>query len=110
MTTKLEIIGPYTPEHDGPYAFSGEECLVHAVLGQRAFISRPESDLGFIVGVWDLKNARGVPAIREFWVNEYMDGNTSKLFTSKEQALYYSGGCGYKRTIYLREVLPGEDA
>lgn len=107
--TKLEIIGPYTPEHEGPFSFSGEECLVHGTLGTQAFISRPESNKGFIAYTFDIMNAREVPVPREFWVNEYT--NTALVsHNSLESARKGANGLGFIRTIHVREVLPGEGA
>ena len=105
--TKLEPIGPYTPEHEGPYLFNGEECLVHGTLGTKVFISRPESDRGFIVNTFDLMNAREVPVAREFWVNEYHGGGRS-VYPTKEESEKYQ--VCLQRTIHVREVLPGEGA
>lgn len=109
---KLEIIGPYTPEHEGPFSFSGEECLVHATLGTQAFISRPESDKGFIANTFDIMNAREVPVAREFWVNEYKTerGNNAHLaHETPDDAMGYSIGRGdFIRIIHVREVMPGD--
>ncbi|MCI1437099.1 MAG: hypothetical protein LKI03_05995 [Acetobacter indonesiensis] len=107
--TKLQILGPYTPEHEGPFSFSGEECLVHGTLGTQAFISRPESDKGFIVNTFDLMNAREVPVALEFWVNEYEDGSIHTfeyIEDARNSAL--DGPSDFIRTIHVREVLMGE--
>lgn len=100
MTQKLKILGPYTPEHEGPYAFNGEVCVVHAVLGHQAFISRPESDEGFIARRLDIKNAEEVPQPREFWLYD------DRAFTTEHAAKFYGGWS--HRIIHVREVLPGE--
>ncbi|MFT8367512.1 MAG: hypothetical protein ABF646_02045 [Acetobacter papayae] len=107
--TKLEIIGPYTPEHEGPHLFNGEECLVHGTLGTQAFISRPESDRGFIVNTFDLMNAREVPVVREFFVNEYSWGYGG-LYGTQGGTQPGRVDSGFVRTVHLREVLPGEGA
>lgn len=104
---KLEIIGLYTPEHEGPYLFNGEEFLVHGTLGTQAFISRPGSDKGFIANTFDIRNAREVPVAREFWINEYHGGGRSVYLTKEESEKYTA--C-LQRTIHVREVLPGEGA
>ncbi|QOF94265.1 hypothetical protein IFJ82_09905 [Novacetimonas hansenii] len=105
--TKLEIIGPYTPEHEGPYLFSGEECLVHGTLGTQAFISRPESDRGFIVNTFDLMNAREVPVAREFWINRYPHDDSYYVYKSEDDARE-SLARTIGHTIHVREVLPGD--
>jgi len=102
--TKLEIIGPYTPEHEGPYLFSGEECLVHGTLGTQAFISRPESDRGFIVNTFDLMNAREVPVAREFWIVRYSSGTCCAHTSLGEAIAEKTPGADI---IHVREVLPG---
>ncbi|GCD60899.1 hypothetical protein NBRC3280_3469 [Acetobacter pasteurianus NBRC 3280] len=115
MTQKLKILGPYTPEHEGPYAFNGEVCVVHAVLGQLAFISRPESNEGFIACLLDIKNAEEVPQPREFWFNEYLRAGGSAVLSfvhetetkaTNERADYPT--LNWIKTIHVREVLPGE--
>lgn len=112
MTTKLQIIGPYTPGHEGPFSFNGEECIIHGTLGTQAFISRPESEKGFIVNTFDLMNAREVPVAREFWVNEYKNiyGNSfGAPHNSYKVAMEIGDGrSDYIRTIHVREVLPGD--
>ncbi|AKR49755.1 hypothetical protein [Acetobacter pasteurianus] len=107
MTQRLKILGPYTPEHEGPYAFNGEVCVVHAVLGQLAFISRPESNEGFIACLLDIKNAEEVPQPREFWMALSNSGGRITC-TSPEQAHQAFTPEYRKEVIHVREVLPGE--
>ncbi|MFT8723303.1 MAG: hypothetical protein ABF759_12135 [Acetobacter malorum] len=110
--TKLEIIGPYTPEHEGPHLFNGEECLVHGTLGTQAFISRPENDRGFIANTFDIRNAREVPVAREFWdvVGKY-NGKFYARFNSMAAAGgYWCISGDDTEVIHVREVLPGGGA
>ncbi|MFT8655913.1 MAG: hypothetical protein ABF785_04385 [Acetobacter papayae] len=109
--TKLEIIGLYTPEHEGPHIWlygHAFPCVVHSVAGGMAFITAEATGNTFCTAVENIRNAREVPAAREFWVNEYNDGfGPLKL---SEQSAKDSGSDGLLRTIHVREVLPGEDA
>lgn len=120
--TKLEIIGPYTPEHDGPFCTRGGEIVELRIRDGR----EPTPLCGYIgdeegLTTWlldgryinagetsfDLMNAREVPVAREFWVNEYHDMfGTLKL---TEQYAKDTAGHGFIRTIHVREVLPGEE-
>ncbi|KAB8122427.1 hypothetical protein D3W54_14645 [Komagataeibacter medellinensis] len=101
--TKLEIIGPYTPEYEGPFSFNGEKCLVHGTLGTQVFISRPESDKGFIVNTFDIRNVREVPVAREFWV---VGGLMFK--DEKEARRIHANAMTRSELIHVREVLPGD--
>ena len=126
METKLEIIGPYTPEHDGPFCTRdgrsvriickdkiGTNPIVGLVgsEGYDEFIVMCTED-GFrntdkTNSRYDFMNAREVPVAREFWVNEYTNGfGPLKL---SEQAAKDSGVDGLLRTIHVREVLPGDE-
>ena len=109
--TKLEILGPYTPEHPGPWVrvVGGiEKCDVHSVFGGVAFISVPGEEEAFTCPAAQVCNAREVPVAREFWVNEYGLG-CLQLATSAEEAALRKTGCNdFLRTIHVREVLPGE--
>lgn len=122
--TKLEIIGPYTPEHEGPFCTRDGKCVRIVTLkdGSEKF-----PIIGFLCGlncpiVWDtngkfygsknehekdLMNAREVPVAREFWVNEYA-GGTLVVYDAPEKAQEFQ--VCLKRTIHVREVLPGEGA
>ena len=113
--TKLEIIGPYTPEHEGPYVWGNSKllpCTVHAVVQGRAFVTSKCVAAPFITAVENIHNAREVPVAREFWVNEYAemsgDGFWFNVFSDKSTAKR-SKTDTYIRTIHVREVLPGED-
>ena len=131
MTTKLEILGPYTPEHEGPFCTRDGKSV--------RLITKTEGASGFpIVGfinnekhpaIWfrdgraylspgpsfehesDLMNAREVPVAREFWVNEYETYNGKGTWISvfdKEHTASINKTDSYIRTIHVREVLPGE--
>ena len=111
MTTKLEILGPYTPEHEGPYVWvkgNPVRCVVHAVVGDSAFITAEGKARPFLTGVSYIRNAKEIPVAREFWL---IGGNT---YTTKEEAVrrqeellvrYSSKMC----IIHVREVLTGDD-
>ncbi|MFH7812456.1 MULTISPECIES: hypothetical protein [Acetobacter] len=114
--TKLEIIGPYTPEHEGPWVLETpefeSECVVHAVVEGVGFITIcGRSGPGLCAGD-ELMNAREVPMAREFWVNEYQGGfeHPSTAHHCIENAQRFSSDPSYIRTIHVREVLPGEGA
>ena len=128
--TKLEILGPYTPEHEGPFCTRDGRAVriictdrkssngnpIVALLddgaqeNNRAFDSQGKyclNDPDF-----DLMNAREVPVAREFWVNEYegLGFVSSQLWTSLEEAQAWANDPKLIRTIHVREVLPGEGA
>ncbi|GAN72150.1 hypothetical protein ASY01nite_14370 [Acetobacter syzygii] len=126
--TKLEIIGPYTPEHEGPFCTrDGRAARIictdrkssngHSIAAlvddgdqemNRAFNTQGKyclSDRDF-----DLMNAREVPVAREFWVNEYTYGVPGPLHFTEESAAEWGTGTPFIRTIHVREVLPGEGA
>ena len=109
--TKLEIIGPYTPEHEGPFVLlCGDsqpiQCDVHSVVEGSAFVtSEYMGRTPFIASIHNIKNAREVPVAREFWVNEYAGGGLS-VYLAKEDAEKYR--VCLLGTIHVREVLPGE--
>ncbi|MCG4273935.1 hypothetical protein [Acetobacter senegalensis] len=124
MTTKLEIIGPYTPEHEGPFCTRDRRSvrILTKTDGSKEF-----PIVGFInnertASVWskrgsyfdtgdkdesDLMNAREVPVAREFWVNEYAFYNAT-LHEDEGSAKEASEVKSFIRTIHVREVLPGE--
>lgn len=127
MTTKLEIIGPYTPEHEGPFCTregtpvrlitKTEGAKGYPIVGIIDEDTAPDSwdEHGRFnsarkeVGALDLMNAREVPVAREFWVNEYTN---SALVThnSLKRAKEGAHGPDFIRTIHCREVMPGEGA
>lgn len=128
--TKLEIIGPYTADHEGPFCTrdgrpvrvlcsdmqndysivaivtddDGKETVSTFLNGGRFSATGCDRDR-------DLMNAREVPVAREFWVNEYQVGMGSVIHTSPESAKSegYGIGIGFIHTIRLREVLPEDD-
>ncbi|CEF54573.1 hypothetical protein [Acetobacter ghanensis] len=125
---KLEIIGPYTPEHEGPFCtrdgrpvrilcrdMKGDFPIAGAVyhagaLGKEAVCSYDPEGWATKAKVdhpYDLMNAREVPVAREFWVNEYSWG-FGPLMASYEGARQKRDLGQYIRTIHVREVLPGE--
>lgn len=122
---KLEIIGPYTPDHEGPFCtrgglpvrvlctdVKGTWPIVVAVLldsGKEAidcYAENGRSSSGE-QSYRDLMCAREVPVVRDFWVNEYVFGEFS-VYTSEDDAKAQEDAKSYVRTIHVREVLPGE--
>ena len=122
--TKLEIIGPYTPEHEGPFCTRDGEVVELKIRNARGkypvvgYIGDEESlsewtENGLYIGgkethILNLMNAREVPVAREFWINEYgcnSFGCPYETLKEAEDALGFSRG----RTIHVREVLPGEE-
>lgn len=123
---KLEIIGPYTPEHEGPFCTRDGQAIRLITRSE----GQPEFPIVGIVGtntgarVWDnagsffgkgmrdgldLMNAREVPVAREIWVNEYTTDVKRFTYSSLEQAERNRRRDGtFIRTIHFREVLPGE--
>ena len=127
MEKKLEIIGPYTPEHPGPFCTREKAPVELLFRNGRA----PYPNGGYIgdrttVVEWgsagqyyvddqcrspdDLMNAREVPVAREFWVNEYRGvlGNSfGRAHISVKEAMEVGDGRGdCIRVIHVREVLP----
>lgn len=110
MTQKLKLLGPYAPDHKGPYAWiTGypTKCVVHSVVDNVAFITVTGGSNPFICSVDYIRNAKEVPAPREFWINEYPDGGLT-LFERFEAARDDVEGSENTRTIHVREVLSGE--
>ena len=124
MTKKLEIVGPYTPDHPGPFCtLAGDpvEILSHKGRGNQAVVGYI-NDNNFI-SAWKktgeyleyglkscntLMNAREVRVPREFWINEYEE-DLSTTHRSLEAALsFLEGSQTFARTIHVREVLEGE--
>ena len=129
--TKLEIISPYTPEHEGPFCTRDgkpvriictdrktdlDDCCVVALIhsGTRELTREFNTYGRFAVNdqQFDLMNAREVPVAREFWVNEYGDSKNGSTwfhtFLSLSTAKLYKTDT-FIRTIHVREVLPGEE-
>lgn len=114
---KLEIIGPYTPEHPGPYiidsAMSSDARFVkvdiHCIVDGVAFVTTEDRDGPWCARTSDLMNAREVPVASEFWINESYNGEYV-LFEDKSNAILSSDYQeNHKRTIHVREVMPGEE-
>lgn len=118
--TKLEIIGPYTPEHEGPFCTRDGQAIRLITRSE----GHPEFPIVGIVGndtgalVWDnagsffgrgqrdgldLMNAREVPVAREFWlVSAY-------VFPDEIDARrFHTNDMPRSEIIHVREVLPGE--
>ena len=122
---KLKIIGPYTPEHPGPFCTRGGRAArvictdragdwpLVALLddGEREDIVLYTSR-GCVTStgdrINDLMNAEEVPVAREFWVNEYTYGLSERLHLTEASAKYWSDDSNFLRTIHVREVLPGD--
>ena len=125
MTKKLKIIGPYTPEHPGPFCTRDGRparvictdrvanlpllALIHNGSEEvtYAYLSCGKSRAGYD---HDLMNAEEVPVAREFWVNVYnflpyaLLAYNKKEVADNEKHAY----TGFLRTIHVREVLPGD--
>lgn len=118
--TKLEVIGPYTPEHEGPYAIdsamSAEVLFVkvniHCIVDGIAFITTEDRDGPWCVKTAHLLNAREVPVAREFWdVVGRVSGFIHYRFNSPGDAMDLWRKCADQtEIIHVREVLPGEGA
>lgn len=124
MTTKLEIICPYTPEHPGPFCTRSGAPVDLRISDGRGYYPL----IGYIgdsvsAFCWradglapdgtprpnDLMSACEVPVAREFWINEYAGGGLSLAHPSLGRAAANRRTDGsYIRTIHVREVLPGE--
>lgn len=125
--TKLEIIGPYTPDHEGPFCtrdgrhvrilcrdmigdFPIAGAVYHAgALGKETVCSYDPEGWATKAKVdhpYDLMNAREVPVAREFWVNRYAGGGMSVYLSEEEAQKYRHVDC---EIIHVREVLPGEE-
>ncbi|MBS0988962.1 hypothetical protein JK182_09845 [Acetobacter okinawensis] len=123
---KLEIVGPYTPEHEGPFCNRKKVPVDIAIKidrngkiqgyeGDSKDLTKWESNGQFDPTrmsdtEYDLMNAREVPVAREFWVNEYRDSGWGGVFETEEKAAEWKGSFNFIRTIHVREVLPGEGA
>ena len=123
--TKLEIIGPYTPEHEGPFCTrEGQSVrLLTKTDGSKKFPivgyvdenNRPTCwrDNGYYLGrdetyETDLMNACEVSMTQELWVNKYINGVLIP-YDNIESAERSAKGNDFIRTIHVREVMPGEE-
>lgn len=133
--TKLEIIGPYTPEHPGPFCTRDGRrvrIICHDKIGPLPMLGLVWSE-GFDEFMvmytengfrnadgsdsrYDLMNAREVPVPREFWINECRRGDGSigntyphetecEASRERQELPHWN----WVRTIHVREVLPGDD-
>lgn len=124
MTKKLKILGPYTPEHPGPFCTrdgrparvlctdcaGGWPVVALIAEGEKELARRFGNDGSYIWGAisnGDLMNAEEVPAVQEFWVNEYTHA-VGKIHFTEESAKEWGVGPSFIRTIHVREVLPGD--
>lgn len=121
MTTKLEIIGPYTPEHEGPFCTRDGRPVRILCIDMKGITPilglAQDGDMELIViagsdGVtktmsrnYDLMNAREVPVAREFWVVGGLIFNDEKEARRIQAKVMLSA-----ELIHVREVLEGEEA
>ncbi|OAZ76390.1 hypothetical protein SRCM100623_00251 [Acetobacter pasteurianus] len=124
MSQKLKILGTYTPEHEGPFCtrdgrpvrvlcsdMRNDYSIVAIVADEdgKETVSTFLSDGRFSATGYDrdrdLMCAREVPVAREFWVNEYDNGNLV-VYDEPEKSQEFQ--VCLLRTIHVREVLPGE--
>lgn len=117
--TKLQILGPYTPDHEGPFCTrDGRNIEVKFKDGRGEYPVNGYIEDDITLTTWDingsyhgtecvsdLMNAREVPVLRVFWVNEYDNGNLV-VYDKPEKAQEFQ--VCLLRTIHVREVLPGE--
>lgn len=118
--TKLEIIGPYTPEHEGPFCMRNKtpvEILtkkdrygkILGYEGDRKELTTWEAtgqlDLTRMSDTpFDLMNAREVPVAREFWIVGGL------VFSDEKEARrIHTNAMSRSEIIHVREVLPGEE-
>lgn len=116
--TKLKIIGPYTPEHPGPFCTRKKQPVEIAIKKDRNGNIQGYKGDDKDLTVWeangqfdhtrmsdtayDLMNAREVPVAREWYL--FFGG----IFDTKEEAIQRAGG-DFSSIIHVREVLPGDD-
>ena len=127
---KLEIIGPYTPEHEGPFCTrDGRPARIictdrkssngHSIVAlvddgdqemNRAFNPRGKYCLGD--RDFDLMNAREVPVAREFWIVKHdREINQYSTYVTERAAQCVLGNTPDARAIiHARELLPGAGA
>ena len=119
---KLEIIGPYTPEHPGPFCNRKRVPIEIAIkVDRNGKIQGYECDSKDLT-VWesngqfdptrmsdteyDLMNAREVPVAREFWVSTSKSGLRIAYET---ESLAELNSAPLAQTIHVREVLPRDE-
>ncbi|GBQ10464.1 hypothetical protein [Acetobacter cerevisiae] len=126
--TKLEIIGPYTPEHEGPFCTRDGRPIrivcsdmkngspIIGIISNEDGVEAPcnysadgKATYGKAPHSLDLMNAREAPVAREFWVNKYKFRELSGAYPTKGMADSFSGRDRVE-CIHVREVLPGEGA
>ena len=124
MTKKLKILGPYTPEHPGPFCTRdgrSVEVKFHDGRGSTPLAGYVENETNLLTWQEDgryyprdlpenqlyLMNAEEAPVAREFWL---VGGN---VYYSQKDAEDYiaavrNSTMSRLRTIHVREVLPGD--
>lgn len=137
MTTKkLKILGPYTPDHKGPFCtrdgrpvrilctdMQNEYSIVAIIIEEdgeeyvNTFLDSGGVSKTRFFDNRDLMNAEEIPKAREFWINEYLrEGGLVGITTPHETECAAKRerceliGWTCLRTIHVREVLPGESA
>lgn len=124
MTTKLEIIGPYTPDHPGPFCTRDGNSVrlitktdgteEYPVVGIIHGDTSPDSWSKYGVfniekhkeGALDLMNAREVRVPREVWLPQFENGTLFGVpMNTKEKAEVIREANGCARLIHFREVI-----
>lgn len=112
MTRKLKILGPYTPEHEGPYAIDTPQAAephwievnIHCIVDGVAFVTTENAEGPWCIFVSCIMNAKEVPQPREFWI---IAGTPCSTFEHAE-TIRCAAGWKEGAVIHVREVLPGE--
>lgn len=119
MTEKLKILGPYRPNHDGPFCTrnglpvriltktegSSDLPVVGLIEGERTpccWTDMGRFDIGASDEATDLMCAVEVQQPREFWIV----GSTA--YSTHAAAYEALDILGRLKIIHVREVLPGE--
>ena len=124
MTKKLKILGPYTPDHPGPFCTRRREPVDLKIRDGRGNLSLigyvgEEGDLsywpkdgryddtGMSDTEFDLMNAEEAPVAREFWLvgcNMYETREAAEDYIANIHRITLSR----LEIIHVREVLPGD--
>lgn len=120
MTWKLKILGPYTPDHNGPFCtrdkvpveiaikkdrngnswgYIGDDTSLTEWQPKGQFDPTRMSDSSY-----DLMNAEEVPFPRELWII----GTTACTTKDRAETIRCAAGFPHAAIIHVREVLPGE--
>ena len=122
--TKLKIIGPYTPEHEGPFCtrdgrpirivcsdMKNDFPILGIISNENGvetycnYSADGKIPLGKVLRSLDLMNAREVPVAREFWISTNEKGLVIAYDSDRLSEL---NRAVYSHTIHGREVLPGD--